>query len=355
MAGCPVPVADTTKPVITLLGSPEETAIIGNTYTDAGATARDDVDGDITGTILVTGTVDTGTLGDYIITYNVSDAAGNAAVPVTRTVHVDTHPQYDAGFIDGYNQDNYYWSGYFDSWDTQDDDPVDYKGDTIPRVEDPPYESGYNDGLWYAYHDGYFVAYKYAFILGFSEGYDNAYLPDYLDFLTADEHIEYRNGGFGDGYMDGYSEGRVFGAYDYEAGIDFDWLGPLLDYEDGVDLYFEEIDVGTGLYGPVILYEHGQDPSTLQESPGRGDVESMRLRAIRIADQRKMINIAQLDLYRILTTDAAQALSASPLQSPRSNRALLLTDPWLDRINEYLYAVTKVQSDFLMPGGSTNR
>src|SRR5690606_30098366 len=54
-----------------------------------GFTATDNVDGDLTGSVVVGGdTVDTGTLGDYTITYDVSDAAGNAAVQQTRLVHV---------------------------------------------------------------------------------------------------------------------------------------------------------------------------------------------------------------------------------------------------------------------------
>jgi hypothetical protein len=61
---------------------------VGSSYTDAGATANDNVDGDISANIVVNNPVDTTTLGTYTVTYNVSDAAGNAAAEVTRTVHV---------------------------------------------------------------------------------------------------------------------------------------------------------------------------------------------------------------------------------------------------------------------------
>src|SRR5690606_15325367 len=62
----------------------------GDPFVDPGATAFDFVDGDLTADIVVEGAddVDTGTLGTYLITYNVSDAAGNAADEVTRTVNV---------------------------------------------------------------------------------------------------------------------------------------------------------------------------------------------------------------------------------------------------------------------------
>lgn len=79
---------DKTVPVITLNGLSEITINVGDVYTDAGATALDDVDGDITAKIVAVNPVDANTIGDYTITYNVSDAAGNNAVQVTRLVHV---------------------------------------------------------------------------------------------------------------------------------------------------------------------------------------------------------------------------------------------------------------------------
>lgn len=81
---------DVIAPVITLLGSSSVDIEIGETYTDAGATALDDVDGDITESIVQTGTVDTDTLGTYTIRYNVTDSNGNAATEVIRTVNVVT-------------------------------------------------------------------------------------------------------------------------------------------------------------------------------------------------------------------------------------------------------------------------
>jgi hypothetical protein len=79
---------DTTPPVISLNGDVTLTTTKGDTYTDAGATALDDLTGDITSYMITTGTVDTATIGTYTIVYNISDFAGNAAVPVTRTVVV---------------------------------------------------------------------------------------------------------------------------------------------------------------------------------------------------------------------------------------------------------------------------
>jgi len=84
-----VNVVDTTLPVITLLGDDPVTLEVGDTYTDAGATATDTYDGDITSSIVTQSNVDTAVVGVYEVAYNVSDASGNAAVEVTRTVNVE--------------------------------------------------------------------------------------------------------------------------------------------------------------------------------------------------------------------------------------------------------------------------
>ena len=88
-----VTVADTQKPVITLNGAAAVTVECGALFTDPGATAADGCSGNRTAAIVKTGTVNTATPGTYTLTYNVSDAAGNAAAAKTRTVTVaDTQP-----------------------------------------------------------------------------------------------------------------------------------------------------------------------------------------------------------------------------------------------------------------------
>lgn len=80
---------DQTIPVITLVGDNPYEVETDAEYTDPGATAEDDVDGDLTSEIVVDDSdLDMTTEGEYTITYNVTDAAGNAAVEVTRTVVV---------------------------------------------------------------------------------------------------------------------------------------------------------------------------------------------------------------------------------------------------------------------------
>ncbi|WP_282166075.1 immunoglobulin-like domain-containing protein, partial [Cellulophaga baltica] len=80
--------ADTTAPVITRNGPASITLTVGDTYNDAGATALDNVDGDITADIVIDNTVNKDVVGTYTVTYNVSDDAGNSATEVIRTVMV---------------------------------------------------------------------------------------------------------------------------------------------------------------------------------------------------------------------------------------------------------------------------
>ena len=64
-------------PVISLVGSSTIYLGVGDNFTDPGATASDNIDGDLTSSITSSGTVNTATEGTYLITYTVSDAAGN--------------------------------------------------------------------------------------------------------------------------------------------------------------------------------------------------------------------------------------------------------------------------------------
>jgi VCBS repeat-containing protein len=80
---------DVTPPVIQLLGAPSVSIAAASTYRDAGATASDDVSGDLTAQIVVSNPVDTALVGTYQVSYNVSDLAGNPSPTMTRTVTVE--------------------------------------------------------------------------------------------------------------------------------------------------------------------------------------------------------------------------------------------------------------------------
>ena len=78
---------DKVGPVITLKGPSSITLEVGGKYTESGATATDNKDGDLTSKIEVTGKVDVDKAGTYKIEYTVQDAAGNKTT-VSRTVTV---------------------------------------------------------------------------------------------------------------------------------------------------------------------------------------------------------------------------------------------------------------------------
>ena len=81
-----VRVVDTTLPIITLNGDANVSHEAGFAYIDLNATWSDNVDG--IGVVTAEGEVDISTPGDYVLSYNYTNQAGNAAVTVTRTVHV---------------------------------------------------------------------------------------------------------------------------------------------------------------------------------------------------------------------------------------------------------------------------
>ena len=79
--------ADTQAPTLTLIGAETIVLKTGDTFSDPGAHAVDDIDGQISTNILTTGSVDTTTVGSYTLTYRVKDLAMNESVK-TRLVQV---------------------------------------------------------------------------------------------------------------------------------------------------------------------------------------------------------------------------------------------------------------------------
>ena len=82
-----VKVVDTTPPTITLNGDKNISLFVGDSYTEEGATAIDNVDGDLN--VTISGSVDTNKEGNYTISYSAVDKSGNRASK-TRTITVAT-------------------------------------------------------------------------------------------------------------------------------------------------------------------------------------------------------------------------------------------------------------------------
>ena len=79
-----VKVIDDIPPVGTLY-SGIDTIILGETWEDAGVNVTDNYDSEVT--IVVTGTVDTSTVGTYEIIYTITDSSENQTI-ITRIVNV---------------------------------------------------------------------------------------------------------------------------------------------------------------------------------------------------------------------------------------------------------------------------
>jgi hypothetical protein len=79
---------DNIAPTITMNGTSPITIYAGSSYTDAGATASDNIDGDITSKVTINSTLNSSIPGTYTITYSVSDTAGNTSSAGSRTIEV---------------------------------------------------------------------------------------------------------------------------------------------------------------------------------------------------------------------------------------------------------------------------
>jgi len=80
-------IADDVAPVISMIGT-DEIVEVNTTYTDLGATAVDNIEGNITARIVTDIAVDMSQAGVYFVSYDVTDKSGNTAGTVTRKVTV---------------------------------------------------------------------------------------------------------------------------------------------------------------------------------------------------------------------------------------------------------------------------
>jgi uncharacterized protein (TIGR03382 family) len=88
-----VTVLDRGAPRLTLNGQASATAECGVPYIDPGVSAQDQCAGNLTRDIVTTGAVNSSVPGNYSLSYNVTDPAGNVAPTLRRTVRVaDTRP-----------------------------------------------------------------------------------------------------------------------------------------------------------------------------------------------------------------------------------------------------------------------
>lgn len=88
---------DKVAPVITLIGDYEQVVHLNGSYIESGATAKDNKSGDITASIVVSGTVNVNKVGEYRKFYDVEDENGNKAATAIRFVNVVNDADYMLG------------------------------------------------------------------------------------------------------------------------------------------------------------------------------------------------------------------------------------------------------------------
>ena len=76
------------RPTISLLGERTQYLTLGTDYLETGAIAADEQDGDISTDIVISGDVNTSTVGDYFVRYAVTDSSGTVAIEQVRIVRV---------------------------------------------------------------------------------------------------------------------------------------------------------------------------------------------------------------------------------------------------------------------------
>jgi hypothetical protein len=89
----PAPPPDVTPPLVSLVGDDPQLIEAGTPYLELGATASDNLDGDLTNSIVIDASaVDTSVPGDYMVNYQVRDAAGNTGTASRIVTVQDTTP-----------------------------------------------------------------------------------------------------------------------------------------------------------------------------------------------------------------------------------------------------------------------
>ena len=122
---------DRVVPIIKLNGDKTINLNIGDKYIELGATANDNIDGNITNDIIISGSVDTSIKASYTILYKVKDSSNNEA-NITRVIVVGVWRVKKTGQIISYDEkgniksdnsildDGYYKSGISQNY-TRDD------------------------------------------------------------------------------------------------------------------------------------------------------------------------------------------------------------------------------------------
>ena len=142
-------VLDTTPPVITIIGDNPLELNIGENYTEFGATATDDIDGDITQYILIdSSNLNTALAGNYAVTYSVSDISNNSTSEQREVIIIGD----STGSCDGVPYDSIVYGTQ--EWTVENACNITYRdGTPIPQVTDNAEWGSLNTGAWSYYNN----------------------------------------------------------------------------------------------------------------------------------------------------------------------------------------------------------
>lgn len=87
---------DRVAPSVQLVGEPVVSLVVGANYVDPGATAMDDIDGDLTASVEISGAYNPSVVGSYTLTYTAADKAGNLG-SVSRVINVGINERQGGG------------------------------------------------------------------------------------------------------------------------------------------------------------------------------------------------------------------------------------------------------------------
>lgn len=87
---------DRVAPNVLLLGESVVSLTVGANYVDPGATAVDDIDGDLTAAVAASGAINTSVVGSYTLSYSVADKAGNLG-SASRIINVGLNERQGGG------------------------------------------------------------------------------------------------------------------------------------------------------------------------------------------------------------------------------------------------------------------
>ena len=142
-------VLDTTPPVVTIIGDNPLELNIGENYTELGANANDDIDGDITQDIIIdSSNLNTALAGNYAVTYSVSDSSNNSTSEQREVIVIDNSQPFncDGNPIPSIVYGTQEWTVENACYTTYRD------GTPIPEVTDQEEWENLTTGAW-AYYD----------------------------------------------------------------------------------------------------------------------------------------------------------------------------------------------------------